>query len=216
MTLRVHDITAPLREDLPTWPGEEGLRRRLVKDFAKGDNSTVSHLSLGAHAGSHVDAPLHFIEGSGGIDALDVEALVGPAVVAGLDHVERVIGADDLEASVPDGEQRILLKTRNSGWSASDTEFREDFVALDPSAAEWCVARRVRLVGIDYLSIEPYGSGSKGHPVHRALLEAGVVIVEGLDLSGIEAGPYVVAALPLLVPGGEGAPARVVLLEGLA
>jgi arylformamidase len=214
MTLRIHDVTAPLREDLPTWPGEAGLQRRLVKDFATGDRSTVSHLSLGAHTGTHIDAPAHFIEDGGGIDGLDVEALVGPAVVAGLERVEGTIGAEDLEASVPDGAQRILLKTRNSGWSASDTEFLEDFVALDPSAAEWCVARGVRLVGIDYLSIEPYGSGEKGHPVHRALLEAGVAILEGLDLSGIEPGTYTVAALPLLVPGGDGAPARVVLLEG--
>jgi len=215
MTMRVHDITASLREDLPTWPGEEGFQRRLVKDFSKGDGSTVSHLSLGAHTGTHVDAPVHFIEGSGGIDAIAAEALVGPAVVAGLDHVERAIGGDDLEGSVPEGAERVLVKTRNSGWSASDTEFREDFVALDPSAAEWLVARGVRLVGIDYLSIEPYGSGSKGHPVHRALLGAGVVIVEGLDLAGVEPGTYTIAALPLLVPGGDGGPARVVLVEGL-
>jgi arylformamidase len=213
--VRVHDATAPLREDLPTWPGEQGLDRRLVKEFAKGDSSTVSHLSLGAHTGTHIDAPVHFIEGGGGIDALDPEALVGPAVVVGLDRVEGTIGGDDLDASVPEGARRILVKTRNSGWSASDTEFREDFVALDPSAAEWCVARGMRLVGIDYLSIEPFGSGRKGHPVHRALLEAGVVIVEGLDLVAVDPGPYVVAALPLAVPGGDGSPARVVLLEGL-
>jgi arylformamidase len=213
--MRIHDVTAPLREDLPTWPGEDGLRRRLVKDFAMGDRSTVSHLSLGAHTGTHIDAPVHFIEGAGGIDRLDAEALVGPAMVSGLEHVEGTIGADELQASVPDRAERILLKTRNSGWSASDTEFREDFVALNPSGAEWCVDRGIRLVGVDYLSIEPYGSGKKGHPVHRALLDAGVVILEGLDLSGIEPGAYTIAALPLLVPGGDGAPARVVLLEDL-
>jgi arylformamidase len=214
--MRVHDVTASLRPDLPTWPGEEGFHRRMVKGFAKGDSSAVSHLSLGAHTGTHIDAPVHFIEGSGGIDAIAAETLVGPAVVVGLGNVERTIGTDDLENAVPEGAQRILVKTRNSGWSASDTAFREDFVALDPSAAEWCVARGIRLVGIDYLSIEPYGSGSKGHPVHRILLEAGVVIVEGLDLSGVEPGTYTVAALPLLVPGGDGAPARVVLVEGMS
>jgi arylformamidase len=188
----------------------------MVKDFSKGDRSTVSHLSLGAHTGTHIDAPVHFIEGGGGIDGLDVDALAGPAVVVGLDHVEGAIGAGDLEASVPEGAQRILLKTRNSGWSASDTEFREDFVALDPSAAEWSVSHGVRLVGIDYLSIEPYGSGPKGHPVHRALLVASVVVVEGLDLDGVQPGEYLVAALPLRIPGGDGSPARVVLLEDLA
>ncbi|HEV8571423.1 MAG TPA: cyclase family protein [Actinomycetota bacterium] len=214
--MRIHDVTAPLREDLPVWPGEEGLRRRLVKDQARGDSSTVSHLSLGAHTGTHIDAPVHFLEGGGGIDALPAEALVGPAVVAGLEGVQGRIAASDLEAAVPEGVERLLLKTRNSGWSKSDTSFREDFVALDPSAAEWCVARRVRLVGIDYLSIEPFGSGSRGHPVHRALLGAGVVIVEGLDLAAVEPGSYLVAALPLAVPGSDGAPARVVLVEDLA
>jgi arylformamidase len=216
VTLRIHDVTAPLREDLPAWPGEEGLRRRLVKDQSRGDSSTVSHLSLGAHTGTHIDAPVHFLVGGGGIDALAPEALVGPALVAGLEGAQEAITASDLEAAVPEGAERLLLKTRNSGWSASDTSFREDFVALDPSAAEWCVSRGVRLVGIDYLSIEPFGSGSQGHPVHRALLGGGVVIVEGLELETVEPGPYLVAALPLAVPGSDGAPARVVLVEGLA
>jgi arylformamidase len=214
--MRVHDVTAPLREDLPTWPGEEGLRRRVVKDLAKGDSSTVSHLSLGAHTGTHIDAPVHFIDGGTGIDALALDALVGPALVAGLEELQGPITAGDLEAAVPDGAERLLLKTRNSGWSASDTSFRQDFVALDPSAAEWCVSHDVRLVGIDYLSIEPFGSGRQGHPVHRALLGAGVVIVEGLDLAATDPGRYVVAALPLAVPGSDGAPARVVLVEDLA
>jgi arylformamidase len=216
MTLRILDVTAPLREDLPTWPGEEGLRRRLVKDWSRGDTSSVSHLSLGAHTGTHVDAPAHFLEGGGGIDTLPPDALVGPAVVARLEGVGKTIGAVDLEAAVPEGVERLLLKTRNSGWSAADTSFREDFVALDPSAAEWCLSRGLRLVGIDYLSIEPFGSGRHGHPVHRVLLGAQVVIVEGLDLVGVEPGSYVVAALPLAVPGSDGAPARVVLVQGLA
>jgi arylformamidase len=215
MTIRVHDVTAPLREDLPSWPGEEGLRRRLVKDLARGDSSTVSHLSLGAHTGTHIDAPGHFIEGGMGIDSLAIDALVGPALVVGLEDVRGPIAAGDMETAVPDGTERLLLKTRNSGWSESDTAFRQDFVALDPSAAEWCLTHDVRLVGIDYLSVEPFGSGRQGHPVHRALLGAGVVIVEGLDLAAVELGAYVVAALPLAIPGGDGAPARVVLIEGL-
>jgi arylformamidase len=214
--MKIHDVTAPLREDLPVWPGEEGLRRRLVKDQARGDSSTVSHLSLGAHTGTHIDAPVHFLAGAGGIDTLAPDALVGPALVAGLEDAEGPIGGDDLGAAVPDGAERLLLKTRNSGWSGADTTFREDFVALDVTAAEWCLSRAVRLIGIDYLSIEPFGSGRRGHPVHRALLAAGVVIVEGLDLAGVEPGSYLVAALPLAVPGSDGAPARVMLVEGLA
>lgn len=213
--MRIYDVTAPLREDLPTWPGQEGLRRRLVKDLAKGDSSTVSHLSVGAHTGTHIDAPVHFIEGGAGIDALPPEPLVGRALVADLQAVDGVIAAGDLDAAAPDGAERLLLKTRNSGWSVPGGSFRQDFVALDPSAAEWCLSHRVRLVGIDYLSIEPFGSGRQGHPVHRVLLGAGVVILEGVDLQEVEPGSYLLAALPLPVPGGDGAPARVVLVEGM-
>lgn len=209
-------MTAPLREDLPAWPGEEGLRRRLTSDPARGDEAMVSHLSLGAHTGTHVDAPVHFLEGGAGVDALPVEALVGPAVVVGLEAVEGAIGADDLEAAgIPAGAERLLLRTRNSGWSAGDSGFREGFVALDVSGAEWCVRRGVRLVGIDYLSIEPFGAGRPGHPVHRTLLEAGVAVLEGVDLAEVRPGRYFLAALPLRIPGADGAPARAVLVEGL-
>jgi arylformamidase len=211
--LPVIDISAPLRPDLPAWPGEEGLVRELTADQREGDPATVSHLSLGAHTGTHVDAPVHFIESGRGLEAFPLQAYVGPAYVADLTHVTGAISDDDLtRAGVPDATERLLLRTRNSGWTSRDEGFREDYAALDDPAADWCVARRLRLVGIDYLSIEPFDPGERGAPVHRKLLSASIVIVEGLELDGVDPGTYGLAALPLRIPNGaDGAPARAVL-----
>jgi arylformamidase len=210
----VYDASAPLRPDLPSWPGDERFRRQVVSDPSTGDDATVSQLSLSAHTGTHVDAPCHFLPGAAGVEALTPDVLVGPAEVAGLEHLRSPITAGDLDASrLPNGLQRLLVKTANSGWSTRDTVFREDFIAFDSSAAQWCVDRGVRLLGIDYLSIEPFGSGRIDHPVHKILLGAGIAILEGLDFEGIATGSYVLAALPLLIPGGDGAPARVVLID---
>lgn len=207
------DVSAPLRDDLPTWPGEEGLVRELSADQELGDPATVTHLSLGAHTGTHVDTPVHFLPEGAGLDAFALDAFIGAATVVDLDHVTDAVTADDLTgAAVPDVAARLLVRTRNSGWSSTATEFDEAYIALDTSAAEWCVARRIRLVGIDYLSIEPFDPGERGAPVHRTLLGAGIAILEGLDLEGVEAGGYELAALPLRIPDRvDGAPARAVL-----
>ena len=186
--------------------------RRVKSNLTKGDDATVSLLEMGAHTGTHIDAPSHFVLDGGGIEHLPLDALAGVATVADLTHIDGPIGAGDLE-SLPHGVDRLIAKTRNSGWSKRDTEFRRDFVAFDESAAEWCVERGVQLVGIDYLSIEPFGAGELGHPTHKTLLEDGIVVLEGLDLDGVEPGAYFLVALPLLIPDGEGAPARVVLLD---
>jgi arylformamidase len=209
----VHDVSAPLGPGLPSWPGQDALRRHLSTDVSQGDSASVSQLSLGAHTGTHVDAPCHFIPGAPGIEALMPDALVGPAMVVGLEHLRGPITAAALDAAgLPDGIERLLAKTANSGWSAGSS-FRENFIAFEQSGAQWCLDRGMRLVGIDYLSIEPFGSGRIGHPVHMDFLSAGVVIVEGLELARVAPGPYLLAALPLLIPGSDGAPARVVLID---
>jgi arylformamidase len=205
------DVSVPLRADLPHWPGESALDREVVSSVEDGDSATVSRLTMGTHTGTHMDAPVHFLAGGEGIDTLPLEALWGPAFVADLTDVEGTISADDLEeAGIPDDCERLLAKTRNSGWSA-DTGFREDFAAYDASAARWVVERRIKLLGIDYLSIEPFGSGRLDHPTHKTLLGAGVVIVEGVELAEVEPGDWEVVALPLLIPHGDGSPARVLL-----
>ena len=212
---RFIDISAPLRADLITWPGVvERFERTLASDLAAGDVMTVSHLRLGAHAGTHVDGPGHFLPHGGGVETLPLEVLIGPAQVVQIAPDRQIVAASDLDAAaVPAETERLLIKTGNSGWSRNDTAFREDYVALDESAAEWCLERGIRLVGIDYLSVEPFDAGNRAYPVHRLFLEAGVVVLESLDLAAASAGPYQLVALPLLIPGSDGAPARAVLID---
>jgi arylformamidase len=212
--MRIIDVTAPLREGMPAWPGDTPFARRERLSLERGDADTVSELVLSAHTGTHIDAPSHLLREGGSMGSVPLDVLVGDALVVDLTHLDRTIGADDLErANVPVETTRLLAKTTNSGWSRPGDPFREEFVAFDESGAHWCLERGVRLLGIDYLSIEPFGRGREGHPVHLALLEAGVAILEGLDLADADPGPYRLVALPLAITDAEGAPARVVLLE---
>lgn len=208
------DVTAPLREGLVTWPGVvERFHRDVMVSLDAGDPMTVSAFRLGAHTGTHVDAPCHFLPGAGGVESLPLDALIGDAHVIRVPNEDLLITADVLDAAtVPSGVSRLLFKSRNSGWSRRDTEFREDYVACDESVADWCLDRGIRLVGIDYLSIEPFDADARDYPVHRALLDAGIVIVESMELADVDAGPYLLIVLPLLVPGSDGAPARAVLV----
>lgn len=205
------DISVPLHPGLPHWPRQAAFGRDVTSSVNRGDRSTVSTLTVGAHGGTHFDAPVHFVKGGATAEALDLEACVGPAYVADMSHVEGHIRGEDLEAAgIPEGTVRLLSRTRNSGWSG-DSAFREDFCAYDASGAEWVVSRGIRLLGIDYLSIEPFGSGDKGNPTHRTLLEAGIVVLEGLDLAHAEQGEWELIALPLRVVDGDGAPGRAIL-----
>jgi arylformamidase len=212
--VKIYDVTLTLRPDMPTWPGEPGPALRPHSRLADGAPANVSILTLGDHTGTHVDPPAHMLEGGAGVDRLPLAALLGPCRVLGYDGAGH-IGADWLERqSLDPSVSRILLRTRNSErWRAGDTRFDQSFVALDETAGGWFAARGALLVGIDYLSIEPYGSGAKGHPVHKALLRKGIVIVEGLDLHDVAPGEYEIACLPLKIRDGDGAPARVVLLR---
>lgn len=212
--VHVYDISAPLRPDLPTWPGEEGLTRTLL-GAQPDDPATVSHLAFGAHSGTHIDAPVHFLPDGGGVETFAAEMFVGPCYVADLRHVIDTITGDDLEAAdIPADTVRLLALTTNSGWSRGDTEFRTDFVAFDVTAARWCLDRGIQLVGNDYLSIETFET--EEHQVHKMLLGAGVAVLEGLDLDGVSPGVYELSALPILVPGSDGAPVRAVLMEPVA
>ena len=211
----IHDISAPLSESLVTWPGVvERFERSVVNSFELGDDMVVSAFRIGAHAGTHVDAPSHFLPDGGGLETIPVSSFIGDAWVADISHDTDVIGSADLEsAGIPDQFSRILLKTSNSGWSTSGGPFDESFVACDRSAAEWLVERGAVLVGIDYLSIEPFRADTVGYPAHKLLLGNGVVVLESLDLAGVEPGPYRLIALPLRVPGSDAAPARAVLIS---
>jgi len=210
----LHDVTVPLRAAMPVWPGEPGVRLRQEKFMARGDVCNVRTLSMGIHTGTHLDAPEHFLAGGATVEALPVDVLLGPCMVVDVPGDPHVSAAA-LESRFPAGRplpERILFRTRNStgpspAWSHVD--FQEGFAAIGHDAARWLADRRVRLVGVDYLSVEPYGSPEP--LTHRALLGAGVILVEGLDLRAVAPGPYTLHCLPLRLEGAEGAPARVVL-----
>ena len=201
--MRVYDVTVTLQAGMPTWDGEPGPVCRPIKQIGvDGESAQVSLLTLG----THVDAPSHFIPGGATVEALPLHALVGPCRVAAVE-TGSLIEPSDLEP-LASGARRLLLKT-SSGHFWSDPSFRRDFVALSPAAAQWLVTRQVLLVGIDYLSIDPYDADPAA--AHLTLLDAGVVVLEGLDLRAVPPGEYDLAALPLKLAGADGAPARVVL-----
>jgi arylformamidase len=208
--MRIYDLTIGISPGLPVWPGDPPVTLERVKKIADGANANVSHLACGVHTGTHVDAPLHFIDGAPGIDSLSLKVLTGRAYVIDLRNAQ-VLDAATLEASeIPPRTRRILFKTRNSAlWARQEKEFQTDFVAVEASGAEWLVRKGVQLVGVDYLSVAPYGNS---RPTHRILLEAGVAVVEGLDLSQVSQGRYALYCLPLKLVGSDGAPARVILV----
>jgi arylformamidase len=208
--MRIYDVTIAIGAQTPIYAGDPPALVESAKRLASGDSSNVSKLAFGAHTGTHVDAPNHFIEGTRRVDQLDLNKLIGPC------RVVRV--ADDVQTIEPnhlgdiEGIERVLFKTKNSAfWNES--EFHSDFAHLSPAAADALVSNGVKLVGIDYLSIERFHSGD--HAVHKAFLSKEIVILEGLDLREVEAGDYELICLPLKYVGGEGdgAPARVVLIQ---
>lgn len=205
----IYDITVPIRSGMPIYEGDPAIEIQAWSALAKGDSANVSFLHFGAHTGTHVDAPAHFIEGTRKIDALSLEALIGPARVIRVPDDVVEIGPDFIAGCDLDRVERVLFHTGNSSfWSEG---FRKDFTHLLPEAAEILVDRGVKLVGTDYLSIEKFHSGH--HRTHLALLSNNVVIVEGLNLSDIAPGDYELICLPLRIAegAGDGAPARAVL-----
>ncbi len=209
--MRIHDVSVGISSSLPIWPGNPGIELERVQNMDKGDHANVSRLSLGAHTGTHVDAPVHFVNGAAGVDTLPLEVLVGPALVIHLPAATAVTATELAGAQVPDGTLRLLIKTHNSTyWANHDTAFHPEFAGVTVDGAQWLVAHHVALVGVDYLSVAPWKQGT---PTHRTLLEAGVVIVEGLNLSAIEPGRYDFTCLPLKLVGSDGAPARAILTE---
>ena len=210
---RLHDISVAVCPQMPSWPGDPTFESRLVDAIAQGEAANVSWIGMGAHSGTHVDAPLHFFENGAAVDSLPLDVLVGPCIVAEL-PATGAIRAADLEAlSLPADVTRLLLKTLNSAlWRSHPGAFQADFVGLAPDAARWVINQGIRLLGVDYLSVEPYPA-PREHPVHKTLLAAGVVLLEGTDLSAVSPGAYMLVCLPLKLIGLEGAPARAVLLE---
>jgi arylformamidase len=212
--VKIHDVSLVIRPDMVTWPGEPPPKIEPLKRIANGDSNNVSIVTLGDHTGTHVDPPLHFIEGGNTGDKLPLEALIGPCTVVAFDGPGHVSGEWLERARLPKDTERILFKTPNSDrWGRPNAPFTRDFTTINASAARWCVDHGVKLVGVDYLSIEPQGPEKEGYPVHKTLLGANVVVIEGLDLRGIAPGQYDLVCAPIKLLNGDGAPARVFLLE---
>lgn len=207
------DITLPISPQLPVYPGDPAVEMTLEADMVRGDAYNLTRLNLSAHTGTHLDAPRHFIADGLAIDVLALDTLVGPALVVETDAPSDLTAADLDGLGIPPDMPRLLLKTRNSRrWEQPMTPvFVPDFIALRPSAAEWLIRRGVRLVGVDYLSVEALDA-APGSPVHTSLLRAGVLILEGLNLSGVTPGMYSLIALPMKLVGADGAPTRAVLI----
>lgn len=208
--MRIFDVSVPVHDGMVVYQGDPGVRLARVQSMAEGALCNVSELALGVHTGTHIDAPLHFIDGAPAIDEIPLDALIGACVVVDATAIEGDIDARALDrVLIPDDAQRLLFKTRNSAlWGRA--EFSKDFAGLTYDAAALLVARGVRLAGIDYLSIAPPADPT---PTHVELLRAGVAILEGLDLREVAPGAYRLVCLPLRVAGADGAPARAVLIE---
>jgi arylformamidase len=210
--MKVHDVSLLISEDMPIWPDDPDVSMDLTHSIARGDDANVTRLNMGVHTGTHIDAPFHFEPNKATIDQLSLDVLIGPCRVCEIPDNNNVIGPSDLEKLDLDNQIRVLFKTRNSKlWKKGERKFKKDFVHLHFEGAKFLIDRGINLVGIDYLSIEGYES--LDHATHHLLLRNNVVILEGLNLSGVSPGDYELIALPLKLKGADGSPARVVLRE---
>jgi arylformamidase len=207
--MKIFDVTVPISSGMPVYPGDPPVKLERRKIIGQKDSKVnVTRYSFGSHTGTHVDPPFHFIENGITVDRLPLELLIGRVRVVEINAPvvdEAVLGEFDFTADV-----RLFFKTRNS-YLWNESKFAKQFVCIAPDAARLLIDNGIKVVGIDYLSVEQFGSET--YETHLALLGAGVVVVEGLDLREIEPGDYEMICLPLKVKDGDGAPARVVLRQ---
>ena len=210
--MTIYDISLSISPNLPTWPGDPGLKLEQYASMDKGEHYNATQISSSVHLGTHVDAPRHFLNDGSAVEQLPLEVLTGPCYVTQLPDGIEAITAEVLDRTEITSEmKRVLFGTSNSHyWAKGESKFQTDFVAITEDGAEWLVERGVQLVGVDYLSVAPYNDSI---PTHAALLKAGVVIVEGLNLSNIMRGFYDLYCLPLKITGSDGAPARAILIQ---
>jgi arylformamidase len=208
------DISVTLAPDIPVWEGDPQIKIYKVFNLESGDMANVSRMELGVHTGTHIDAPVHFVAGKKGADDLDLDILIGPVQVCEF-HVEHEITAADLEAAqIPENTIRLLCKTSNSShWEKFPSTFTRGFIGISADGAQWLVEHGIRLIGVDYLGVERIERVENGAPAHHTLLEAEVIILEGLNLSEVEPGEYNIICLPLKIQGSDGAPCRAVLYK---
>ncbi|MDN5848443.1 MAG: cyclase family protein [Nitrococcus sp.] len=202
------DISVPIRDAMVHWPGDPPVRVRRAHAIERGDEANLTELCMSAHTGTHMDAPIHYLPGAASMDALPFTATIGRARVISV-ATPGPVSRQALESADIQTGERLLLKTRNSDRIWSEQAFDPEFTGLSLEAARYLASRQIRLLGIDYLSVGPYqGDGAE---VHRALLGAGIWIIEGLNLGAVDPGYYELICLPLRLAGADGAPARALL-----
>jgi arylformamidase len=202
------DVSVTVRHGMPHWPDNPPIVMQRAMDIGRGDDCNLSHLAMGVHSGTHIDGPLHFIHEAVGVDEMPLTATMGPARVIEITH-PREITADELREHAVQAGERVLFRTSNSSGRWQLDHFVEDFVYISERAASYLAETGVRTVGVDYLSVGGYHAD--GAKIHRTLLEAGIWIIEGLDLSAVTAGQYELICLPVKLHGSDGAPARAIL-----
>ncbi len=208
---KIVDISVTISNDLVTWPGDPKVDIQLPIQIKKGDPCNVSRWQIGAHTGTHADAPFHFLDDGIGMDAIPLDLYIGPCIVVEVRPKTINIEAEDLRNIDFKGHKRVLFKTKNSlHWKNGNMEFDKDFIAVGVTGAEFLVKKKIKLVGVDYLSVESFHAPFE-HPVHKTLLGAQVVVVEGLNLSAVKPGEYELLCLPLKIKNGDGTPVRAAL-----
>lgn len=208
--MHTYDISLTISPKMPTWPGDPRVVLERFQKIEEGSNANVSRIEMSVHTGTHVDAPYHFVPEGKSVERMPLRTLTGRAYVLDLPDVDQITAKVIENSDLPPRTRRLLFKTRNSSyWARNELEFQEEFVGICDDAAEYLVKRGVKLVGVDYLSVAPFHNSK---PTHDIFLKAGVVVVEGLDLSGVSQGRYTLYCLPLKLDGADGAPARAILV----
>ena len=206
---KIIDISLPLSSELPVWPGTQSFKLESVQSLSSGDHCNESAYSANIHTGTHIDMPWHFLNDGDKTDSLEIGRMIGPALVVWLPDVKKITPEVLGSVRIPEGTKRLIFRTDNSIlWGEGDLEFKRNFVALTAKAATWLVEAGIDLVGIDYLSIQLFGDSSETHEI---LLQADILILEGLNLFEVQPGTYELICLPLAIFGAEGAPARAIL-----
>lgn len=209
--MQTYDITLTISPDMVVWPEDPPVNIFRASKIEEGNDANVSRIEMSVHTGTHIDAPYHFIRDGDTIENLPIDLLTGRAYVYHLpDEVDTITKALVENSPIPPRTKRVLFRTRNSNhWKGSPEAFDPNYVSLEPDAAEYLIQRGVKLVGVDYLSVASFEDVV---PTHKVLLESGIVIVEGLNLSEVQQGRYTLYCLPLKIAGADGAPARAILV----
>lgn len=210
--MTIYDISLSISPELPVWPGDPAIVLEQVESMDRGAHANVTRLAMSAHTGTHVDAPHHFLNDHRTVDQLSLDILTGRCYVLDLSTLEGHITAEVLgKAEIPPKIERLLVKTKNSSrWQVGEKEFFTGFQAVTEDGAQWLVENGIKLIGVDYLSVAPY---KQSVPTHTLLFKAGIIVLEGVNLSAVKQGEYTLYCLPLKLLGSDGAPARVILVN---